>query len=146
MNPLLINAAASVAGDIVHFLAEGIAKGTAKTAPVATPAVPFSTIIDQTSAPTAATQARRAHDLSTRIGHSAEVAAAANEAGAYGPLTIQIDAKGDASLRLPDGGLKPIRLSEEMRGAARDLHQLWQPITNGPARTRPASPVTFTVA
>ncbi|MEA3212883.1 MAG: hypothetical protein QOE70_5940 [Chthoniobacter sp.] len=149
MTPILFTTAASVAGDIIHNIAERIANGTAKNAPTAAPAVPFSTLVDQASAPTAATLARRAQELSTRLGRSAEVAAAANEAGVAGPLNIQIDAKGDAALRLPDGGLKPIHLSEELRGVARELNQLRQPGANGAhgaTAARPAGPVTISVA
>lgn len=144
MTPLLATTAISVAGDIVHNIADRIANGTAKTAPAtATQAVPFATLIDKASVPTAA---QRVQDLGTRLGRSAEVAAAANAAGAPGPLNIQIDANGDSALRLPDGSLKPIQLSEEMRGVARQLHQLRQPVATSATPARPASPVTVSIA
>ncbi len=146
MHPILVTTAASAAGDIIHNIADRFTKGTAKAAAVETPSVPFSTLVDKASAPNAVTLARRAQELSTRFGHSADVAAAINEAGVSGPFHIQIDANGDATLRLPDGGLKPIRLSEEMRGVARELHQLRQPSATSAASARPASPVTITIA
>jgi hypothetical protein len=145
MHPILLTTAASAAGDIIHNIAERISERPAKTASTAAPAIPFSTLVDQASVPTAATQARRTQDLSTRLGRSAEVAAAANEAGAAGPLQVQIDASGTAALRLPDGGLKPIQLSEEMRAVARELHQLRQPAATAATLARPASPVSVTV-
>ncbi len=145
MHPILVTTAASAAGDIIHNIAARISERTAKAAPAAAPAIPFSTLVDQASAPSAAAKAQRAQDLSTRLGRSAEVAAASNEAGASGPLQVQIDASGSAALRLPDGGLKPIQLSEEMRGLARELHQLRQPAPTAATLARPSGPVAVTV-
>jgi hypothetical protein len=127
MHPILATTALSAAGNIVHNIADRIFKGPAKTAPAAVPAVPFSTLVAKASAPTAVSVAQRAQALSTKLTQSAEVAAAANGAAAAGPLSLHIDAAGDTALRLPNGDLKPIRLSEEMRGVARELHHLRQP-------------------
>jgi hypothetical protein len=146
MNPLLVTTAASAAGDIIHTIADRISSATAKTAPAATPSVPFVNLIDKASAPTAASKALHTQDLGTRLGQSAEVAAAANAAGASGPLSIQIDANGDSALRLPNGDLKPIQLSEEMRGVARELHQMRQPAATSATPAHPASPVTISIA
>jgi len=140
MLPILATTAASAAGDIILNIADRFAKGAAKTAPPATPAVPFSTLVDK------ATLARHAQELTTRLSRSAEVAGAANAAGATGPLSLQFDAKGDAALRLPDGGLKPVQLSEELRGVARELYHLRQAAAASPAAARPASPVTISLA
>lgn len=146
MNPLLITSAASIAGDVIHNIADRIATSTAKTAPQAAPEVPFSTLIDKVSVSPAASQVQRSQDLSSRLSHSPEVAAAANAAGASGPLTIQIDANGDSALRLPDGGLKPIQLSEEMRGVAQQLHQLRQPAATSSTPAHGPAPVTVSLA
>ena len=137
MHPILATTALSAAGNIVHNIAESISKGTAKTAPTAAPAVPFSTLVAKASAPTAVSIAQRAQALSTKLTHSAEIAAAANAAGASGPLSLQIDATGDTALRLPNGDLKPVQLSEEMRGAARELHHLRQPAPGAPTPAHP---------
>ncbi len=140
MLPILATTAASAASDIIFNIADRFAKGTAKTAPAAPPAIAFSTLVDQASF------ARHAQDLSTKLGRSAEVATAANAAGATGPLHLVIEANGDTALRLPDGGLKPVQLSEELRGAARELHQLRQPTATGATRVGPSSTVTISVA
>ena len=142
MHPILFTTAVSVAGDIVHNISERISAGTAKTAPSASPAVPFATLIEQASAPTPANMARRASDLTGQIGRSAEVAAAVNAAGASGPLQVQIDSRGDATLRMSDGTFKPIHLTEAMRVSARELYHLRQPIGNG----APARPITISVS
>jgi hypothetical protein len=146
MYPLLASTAVSAAGNIIHTIAEKIASGTATTAPAATPAVPFSTLIDKATAPTATDLARRAQDLTTRLSHSTEVAAAANGAGASGPLTLQIDAQGNAAVHLPNGGLKSVDLPEAMRGEVRELYQLRQPASAGATKTRPAGPLTISLA
>jgi hypothetical protein len=146
MHPILATTALSAAGDIVQNLASRFGKGPAKAAPAAAPAVPFVTLVDKASAPTAANLAMRTQDLGTRLGRSAEVAAAMNAAGASGPVSIQIDANGDSALRLPNGTLKPIQLSEEMRGVARELHQLRQPLATSATVERPASPVTVSIS
>lgn len=146
MHPILATTALSAAGEIVHNVAGRIANMTAKAAPSAPPAVPFATLVDKASAPSAASLALRTQDLRTRLGRSAEVAAAVNDAGVSGPLSIQIDANGDSALRLPDGSFKPIQLSEEMRGVARELHQLRQPLATSATVARSASPVTVSIA
>jgi len=143
MYPILATAALSAAGNIAHNIAEGISAATAKTAPEAPPAIPFSTLVAKASAPNPVSIAQRTQALSTRLMHSPEVAAAANAAGASGPLSIQIDPSGDAALRLPNGDLKPIALSEEMRGVARELHHLRHPAAT-PAG--PAAPVTVSLS
>lgn len=126
MHPILLTTAASAAGDIIHSFAEKFASGPAKTAASNTPEVPFSTLIDKATAPTASNPVRRMQDLRARLERSVEVVMAGNEAGATAPLQVQIDSNGDAALRLPDGSLKSIQLSGEMRGVARELHQLAQ--------------------
>jgi hypothetical protein len=146
MHPILATTALSVAGDIVHNIAGRIANGTAKAAPAAPPAVPFATLVDKASAPTAANLALRTQDLGTSLGRSSEVAAAVNEAGGSGPMSLQIEANGDTALRLPDGSLKSIHLSEEMRGVARELHQLRQPLATSATVERPSSSVTVSLS
>jgi len=151
MHPILATTALSAASDIVHNIAEGIARSTAKSAPAAAPAVPFSTLIAKASAPTAVSIAQRTQALSSRLTHSPEVAAAANAAGVTGPLSLQIDSTGATALRLPNGDLKPIQSSEEMRGVARELHHLRQPAAAplaaaaATASTRPG-PITVTLS
>lgn len=143
MYPLLATAAASAAGNIIQTIADRVTQGPAKTAAAGTAqAVPFSTLVDKASAPTAATQAARSADLSSRLTKSPEVAAAANAAGVAGPASLQIDADGNTALRLPNGNLKPVQLSEELRGVARELNQLRQPPATSASLSRPASPVT----
>jgi len=146
MHPILLTTAASAACDIIHTIAERIASGTAKTAAASAPTVPFSTLVEKASAPNPATLARRAQELSDRLGRSAEVAGAANAAGATGPLSLQVDATGAAALCLPDGGLKPVQLSEELRGVARELYHLRQPATASATALRAASPITINLA
>jgi len=145
MFPLLATTAVSGIGNIIHAIADGIAKGTATSPASAAPSVPFSTLIDQSTATTAA-RAQRAQEITTQLGGSSEVAAAANAAGASGPLSLQIDAQGNAALSLPNGGLKGIQLPEEMRGEVRELYGLKQPANAGATKTQPASPVTITLA
>lgn len=139
MLPILATTAASAASELVFNLADRFTKGPAKTAAAAAAAIPFSTLVDK------ATLAQRAQQLSGKLSHSSEVAAVVHAAGAAGPLSLQIGAGGDVALRLPDGSLKPIQLSEELRGVARELHQLRKlPVTPGLA-VQPTSPVTVTL-
>jgi hypothetical protein len=145
MHPILVSSAASAAGEIIQNIAERFTSRAQKAAPTAQPAVTFSTLIDKASVPTAVQHAHRVRDLSTKLGRSVELAAAANEAGATVPIQVQIDADGTAALRLPGGGWKPIVMAEEMRAVVRELYQLQQPITTAANVGRPGGSVTLTV-
>ena len=145
MYPLLASTAVSAAGKIINTIAQNVAKVTSTTAPPAPPAVPFSTLIDQSAAATAAARLSRAQEITTQLGHSPEVAAAANGAGTSGPLSLQIDGQGNAALSLAHGGLQGIQLPEAMRGEVRELYQLQQPGSAGTTKTQPASPITISL-
>jgi len=153
MLPLLAIPALSAVSSVTGAIADKISGHPATTAQSSTPAVPFSTLMNQVAATTQATAAAKAQcaqDLTTKLSQSPEVSAAINAAGVAGPFNLQIDAQGNATLRLPNGGAKPVQFSNEMRGLAQQLYQLRQvnaPASTASTVTRPSvqPPVTITV-
>jgi hypothetical protein len=144
MHPILINAAASVAGNVLHAITGNSRPAEARTAASA-PAVPFSTLIDRASAPSPAATAERVSTLTNRLSRSVELAQALNQSGASGPVTLQISASGDTTLRLPNGDLKPLQLSPENRDAAREIYSLRQNAPGAAGRSAPLKPLTVQI-
>jgi hypothetical protein len=145
MDPFLISAATSVASKIIQKISDHSSAGAARSAQPAT-TIPFSSLINQASAPSPSSIAERTAALTHRLGRSAEVAAVINATGASGPLGLQIEANGNAALHLPGRGLRPVQLSEEMRGVARELYQLRQPSSAASLRNQPPAPLTLALA
>jgi hypothetical protein len=129
MIPILASAAVSLVGNIYHGLTTKSANATAQSAPQPAGGVDFSSVLNQAGASKAASQisfaqsAQNTADLATQLTKSTDVSAAINASGASGPMQIQLDSAGDATLCFGNGKTAPISLSNDMRGIAQQLYQ-----------------------
>lgn len=128
MAPILLNVAASLAGDVIDNISDRIASATAKktaaasdvsfasalTQAQATPAVQTPTLVDRQAA------------LTSSLMSSPEVKAALASANPSQSVQLEISATGGLSLRSANGSVRALNVSDNTRALATQLHALRQ--------------------
>ena len=144
MAPILLNAAASLAGDVIDSLSDRLASATAKKSD-ATADVSFASALAQAQATPAVqmpTPADQQAALTGSLMSSPEVKAALATANPAQSVQLEISATGGVSLRSANGGVRALNLSDHTRALVTQLYGMRQ--TSGAGGLN-ASPMVLAV-